>query len=67
MAWLVGFEHTDRIRAIVAIDALPPPRIKLPESDPINRLALFLGRAEKSPSAALLKALITRLQSFKRP
>lgn len=67
MAHLAGFEHSDRVRAIVAIDAVPPLRAKIPESDPINRLAFFLGKADKSPAAPLLKALVKRLQDAKLP
>jgi predicted esterase len=67
MAYLVGFEHTDRVRAIVAIDAVPPNRTRLPESDPINRLAFFIGTAEKSVTAPLLKTLFTALDALKFP
>jgi serine protease Do len=67
MAYLVGFEHVDRIRAIAAVDSAPPPRAKVPDSDPINTLAFYLGTAEKSPAAAALKALIARLQAAKLP
>jgi serine protease Do len=65
MAFLVGFENTDRVRAIVAIDALPPRRAKMPESDPINRLAYFFGTAAKAPSAAARKALLAQLREAK--
>jgi serine protease Do len=67
MAYVVGFEHTDRIRAICASDALPPPRLQLPDADPINRLAFFLVKAEKSPAAAGQKALVERLKAAKFP
>jgi len=67
MAYLVGFEHTDRIRAIAASDAVPPPRTQLPEADPINRLAFFVIKADKSPAAAGQKALIARLRTAKFP
>jgi serine protease Do len=67
MAYLVGFEHTDRVRAIVAIDAVPPLRTKLPETDPINRLAFFIGHAEKSATAPLMKTLLDALGSAKFP
>ncbi len=65
MAYLVGFENTDRVRAIIAIDALPPRRAKLPESDPINRLAYFFGTAAKSPSAAARKAILSQMREAK--
>ena len=37
------------------------------ETDPINRLAFFIGQAEKSASAAKLKQLVAFLQSVKFP
>lgn len=67
VAWLFGSQNLDRVRAIAAIDALPPPRTSLPDNDPINRLAIFLGQAEKSAAAAGLKALAEHLQSAKFP
>ena len=67
MALLVGLGNLDRVRAIVAIDAAPPARTKLPENDPINRLAFFLGTAEKSATAAQIKAVVARLEAAKFP
>ncbi len=67
MAWLVGLGNLDRVRAIVAIDAVPPARTKLPENDPVNRLAIFVGSAEKSALATPLKALLTRLEAARFP
>jgi serine protease Do len=67
MAYLVGFEHTDRVRAIVAIDALPPSGTRLPDADPIRRLAFVIGHSEKSPAAPLLKSLLTALETMKFP
>jgi serine protease Do len=67
MAYLVGFEHADRVRAIVAIDAVPPLRTKLPETDPINRLAFFIGQAEKSAITPLMKTLLAALDEAKFP
>ena len=67
MAFLVGFEHTDRIRAIAASDAVPPPRTQLPDADPINRLAFFVIKADKSPAAAGQKVLVERLRTAKFP
>src|SRR6185295_1788712 len=67
LAYLFGFEHLDRIRAIIAIDAMPPRGTKLPATDPINRLAFFVAAAEKSPAAPILKSLLTALESLKFP
>jgi S1-C subfamily serine protease/predicted esterase len=63
MAWLVGLANPDRVRAIVALDAAPPMRTRIPENDPVNRLALVLGTAEKSTTAPVLKALLERLKT----
>ena len=63
MAFLVGFNHANRIRAVVAVDAAPPARTVLPENDPLTRLAFFVATAEKSPAAAGAKAAVRRLQA----
>jgi S1-C subfamily serine protease len=67
MAWLVGLSNRDRVRAICPIDALPPARTAAPQNDPVNRLAIFWGVAEKSPSAAATKSLINRLDGARIP
>jgi serine protease Do len=67
MAYLAGFEHTDRIRAIIAIDSVPPSGTRLPDADPIRPLAFALGQADKSTVAPLMKSLITALESMKFP
>ncbi len=67
MAFLVGLANTDRVRAIAAIDAAPPGRTKLPENDPVNRLAFFLGTAEKSATAPQIKGATAKLETAKFP
>jgi serine protease Do len=67
MAYLTGFEHTDRIRAIIAIDSVPPSGTRLPEADPVRPLAFVLGQADKSTVAPLIKSLTTALESMKFP
>ena len=67
MAFLVGFGHPDRVRAICAMDAAPPARTKAPENDPINRLAFFVGTADKSAAAPQIKGVVTRLEAAKFP
>jgi serine protease Do len=67
MAFLYGLENVDRVRAIVAVDAAPPSRVKLPDSDPVNRLAFFVAAAEKSPLAPVVKELTSALESQKFP
>jgi predicted esterase len=67
MALLVGLGNTDRVRAIAAIDAAPPARTKPPENDPVNRLALLFGTAEKSATMPQIKAVIARLEAARFP
>ncbi|MFN0016896.1 MAG: PDZ domain-containing protein [Pirellulaceae bacterium] len=67
LAFLVGIQHTDRIRAIVAIDAAPLARSAVPENDPLVRLAFYFGSSDKSPSAAGIKAASERLKAMKYP
>jgi predicted esterase len=67
MAFLAGLQNTERVRAIAAIDAVPPPRTRLPETDPVNRLAFFIGHAEKSATAPLTKTLFEALAELKHP
>ena len=67
MAYLTGFEHTDRIRAIIAIDSVPPSGTRLPDADPIRPLAFVLAQAEKSALAPLVKSLVSALEAMKFP
>lgn len=67
MAFLTGLEQRDKIRGIAAAEANPPARMKMPETDPVNRLAIFLAVAEKSPAKAVATALQTRLKEAKFP
>jgi serine protease Do len=63
----IGLQNTDRIRAIVSVEAAPTPRNAVPENDPLVRLAFFLAAAEKSPAAAGMKAASERLKGMKFP
>lgn len=67
LAFLIGLGNTDRIRAIVAVDAAPPARTAAPENDPLVRLAFFLASSDKSPAAAGIKAASERLKGMKFP
>jgi len=67
MAWLVGLQQQERVRGIAATDSIPPPRVKLPDNDPVRRLAIYTAVAEKSPLAAVMKVLTGRLEGMKFP
>jgi serine protease Do len=67
MAFLVGLQHRDRVRAICAVEAAPPPQTRLPENDPVLRLAFFLAHADRSPAAPLVQPLVQQLMEAKYP
>jgi serine protease Do len=67
MAYIVGFEHVDRVRGVVAVDAALPQRVKLPDNDPVNRLAFFIAQPEKSANAPVVKLLVERLEEDNFP
>ncbi|MCE9527973.1 MAG: hypothetical protein K8R36_18180 [Planctomycetales bacterium] len=67
LAFLVGVQNTDRIRAIVAVDAVPPARTAVPENDPLVRLAFYFASSDKSPHVPGIKAASERLKVMKYP
>jgi predicted esterase len=67
MAFLTALEHRDRFRGLAAAEAAPPARMKAPETDPVNRLAIFLASAEKTPAHGTNETLHTRFTAAKFP
>jgi serine protease Do len=67
MAFLTALEHRDRFRGLAATEAAPPARMKLPETDPVNRLAVFLASADKTPAKGTNESLQARLTAVKLP
>ena len=67
MAFLTALEHRDRFRGLAAAEAAPPARMKAPETDPVNRLAIFLAASEKTPAKGTNESLNTRLTAAKFP
>ncbi|QDU28085.1 putative periplasmic serine endoprotease DegP-like precursor [Anatilimnocola aggregata] len=67
MAFLTALEHRDRFRGLATSEATPPARLKVPETDPVNRLALLLAAADNSPTKAVVTALEKKLTEAKFP
>lgn len=67
MAWLVATGRRETVRGVSVVDAGPPPRVNLPETDPFQRLAIHFAGTPKSPRAATLEAAIKRLRESKFP
>lgn len=67
MAFLTGLANTNLFRGIAVVDAAPPARTKMPDADPVHRLAFYLASADKSPSAATEKGVAAKLTQAKFP
>jgi len=67
MAFLTALELRDRIRGLAVTEATPPARLKMPETDPVNRLAILLAAADKSPVKATIAAVEKKLKEAKFP
>jgi len=67
MAFLTAAEHRDKFRGAALAEGSPPARMKAPETDPVNRLAIFFAAAAKSPHKAALDAAATKLKAAKFP
>lgn len=67
MAFLTTLEHRDRFHGLAVAEANPPARMKPPETDPVNRLAILLAVGEKSASKATLDGIAAKLKEAKFP
>jgi serine protease Do len=67
MAYLVAFARRDVVRGVAPIDAAFPLRTRPPENDPVQRLAIYAGVAEKSKLAEPIQAAIDKLREMKFP
>lgn len=65
MAALTAFSHRSLIRGLAVTETALPGRLQIPANDPIERLALFLGVAEKSDVVPRLREQVAQLQQAK--
>ena len=67
MAYLVALTNLGVVRAVAAVEA-PLPRVsRLPETDPVRRLAIYTTLASKTEQTAAIEAGIKRLRENKYP
>ncbi|REK09423.1 MAG: PDZ domain-containing protein [Planctomycetota bacterium] len=67
MAYVFGLTNRDVVGAIAAVEA-PLPRVsRLPETDPLERLAFYTTLATKTEQTAAIEAGIERLRELKHP
>jgi len=67
LAYLTGFAHRDRIRAIAVVDSALPRRAAPPDNDPILRLAFYTTAPQASPLAKGIAAGVEHLRKMKYP
>jgi serine protease Do len=65
IAYLLAVQNRDLVRGVAAINAALPPGMASPESDPVQRLAIFTTTAKQSSPA--VAAGIKRLREAKFP
>ena len=67
MAFLVGFRIRDLVRGIAAVEAAPPSRVRLPDNEPVERLAIYLLVPTESKSLERIDAAAKVLAEMKYP
>jgi serine protease Do len=67
LAYLFGLSNREVVRAIAAVDAPLPRLVQPPETDPLNRLAVYTTLATESERTRAVQAGIDRLRALKYP
>ena len=67
LAYLFAFRNRELARAIVAVDAAMPVRLRAPDNDPVYPLAILTTQAPKSRVAARVEQAIEQLRNMKYP
>ena len=65
LAYLIAFRRRELVRAVAAVDG--PLEGSAPENEPAHRLAFYLAKAEKSPSAGRVDETVARLRKMNYP
>jgi predicted esterase len=67
MAYLTGFQHRELFTGVVAVDAGLPLRMKLPDNDPISRMAIYTTLVKSSRLAERVELGIAAFREMKYP
>ena len=65
MAFVAGFTNRELVRAIAAVES--PPAGKMPENEPIYRLAIWTTKSAKAANTKAVEAAIVKLREAKFP
>lgn len=67
LAYLFAFRNREIARAVIAIDAVMPARLRLPDTDPVYPLAILTTQAPKSRVAERVEQAVEKLRDMKYP
>jgi serine protease Do len=67
LAYLFAFRNRELARAVVAVDAAMPARLRLPDTDPVYPLAVLTTNAPGSRVAERVEQAIEQLREMKYP
>jgi serine protease Do len=67
LAYFFGLSNPEVVRAIAVVDAPLPRGVQPPETDPINKLAIYTTLTTKSPLTDAVTATIEKLRALKYP
>ena len=67
LAYLFAFRNRELARAVVAVDAVMPARLRLPDTDPVYPLAILTTSAPGSRVAERVELAIEQLREMKYP
>jgi hypothetical protein len=67
MAYVVALSRPDVVRGVAAVDGPLPRMARIPETDPLNRLAFYTALSTKGETAGAVEAGIQRLRALKYP
>jgi serine protease Do len=67
LSYLFAFRNREITRAVIAIDAAMPVRVRLPANDPVYRLAVLTTLAKQSPVADRVEKAIEMLREARYP
>jgi serine protease Do len=62
MAILTAFAHRDLVTGVAAVDAPAPAGVRVPETDPMARLAVLIASSANSPNKVRVDRLVTDLR-----
>jgi predicted esterase len=67
LGYLFAFRHRELARAVIAVDAALPVRMRLPDNDPVKRLAVVTTLPKNSRVAPRIEQGVEMLREMKYP